>query len=201
MKSGGPHVPNWLSLPALSIFLKQLEVNRLWCGCRGSCASLEGRPLKALVHCCITTSYSHHRLYHLRLFQMQFSVSERPLLMWRRLSRLESPCGGWGLKWPRGPSGVTVGCLVDHWSGHEWAAVTVCEMKRINEFLIQSSGSRVNAENLDGGLSGRPGCMCPLSVFLVSKIHFPARPEHSRSIMSMAHIQSSHPPHPHCLQR
>lgn len=34
----------------------QPPLNCLWCCCSGSCASVEGRLLKVLVHCCITTS-------------------------------------------------------------------------------------------------------------------------------------------------
>lgn len=49
-------------------------LNCLWSCCSGSCASVEGRLLKALVHCCITTSFSHHRLYHPLLFDVFFWV-------------------------------------------------------------------------------------------------------------------------------
>lgn len=110
-------------------------LNCLWSCCSGSCASVEGRLLKALVHCCITTSFSHHRLYHPLLFDVFFWWY---VYVWAShiLHTVCGTCLGPGpekLLCVCGRFKVTEaheGRLFSHWSQHKWAVVTACEMNR-----------------------------------------------------------------------
>lgn len=118
---------------------REPPLNCLWSCCSGSCASVEGRLLKALVHCCITTSYSHHRLYHPLLFDVFLGLGVRARVC---LSVMRTVCVRvcvWRLSRSGGPEKLLCvrsfkvieareGQLFSYWSEHKWAVVTACEM-------------------------------------------------------------------------
>lgn len=165
-------------------------LNCLWSCCSGSCASVEGRLLKALVHCCITTSYSHHRLYHPLLFDVFLGlcvskcVSERHCVLYvcgvcLRPGQEKLLCMWQGLKWLRpvkGSSSATDQNTSGQWSQPvKWIDVRQ-ENKWVSDSFPLSDESRANAESLftererDGWRGGR-NCYCapcPLSAFFKS---------------------------------
>ncbi len=128
-------------------------LNCLWSCCSGSCASVEGRLLKALVHCCITTSYSHHRLYHPLLFDVFLGLcvsleacAWSSCILYVYMSAYVCICVCvWLCGACLGPGALRSCCvyaasfkviearegqLFSYWSEHKWAVVTACEMNR-----------------------------------------------------------------------
>lgn len=178
-------------------------LNCLW-SCSGSCASVEGRLLKALVHSCITTSFSHHRLYHPLLFDVFFWVVCVCLSVTHtshRVRRVSRPrawevivCMWQVLKWLRPVKGSS--SATDHNTSGQWSQpVKWIDVQQQNKWVSDSfplsDESRLNAERLfterEGGgevglacwmLKVSPGAHALFQLLLVCKTHAPARAEY-----------------------